>query len=289
MNTGVHEQNQGQGMASDSWAGDQGEKWNTWVDQFEGMIGPAGEAAIGFAGFHLGEQVIDIGCGAGITSLQIAPLVGPEGHVTGLDINEALIETSRGRAARAGVDNVDFVVGDAARIRLEREYDHLFSRFGLMFFEEPQAAFRNMRDFLRPDGRLSFVCWGPPTDNPWVFELMSVVGEYVDLPEPQPHAPGPFAFADRDYLGDILHQAGFRNVEIQSWSGDQLMGGPGATPARAARFIMAATFIGEAVQDRPESVQREVEQALARTLARHQRADDIVFKGATWLVRGVRD
>lgn len=289
MSTDVQEHDQNHSMASDSWAGEHGDKWNAWVDQFEGMIGPAGEAAIGFAGFHPGEQVIDVGCGAGITSLQIAPLVGPQGHVTGLDISEALIETSRRRAAEAGVANVDFVVGDAARIRLERAYDHLFSRFGLMFFEDPLAAFRNMHDFLRPEGRFSFVCWGPPADNPWVFDLMSLVGEYVDLPEPQPHAPGPFAFADRDYLGDILDRAGFRNVEIQSWSGDQLMGGPGATPAQAARFIMAATFVGEAVQDRPESIQREVEQALADTLARHQRADDIVCKGSTWLVRGVRD
>src|SRR5690606_10959996 len=130
---------------------------------------------------------------AGITSLQVAEQVVPDGHVTGLDVSETLIETCRRRAREAGVKNVDSIAGNAATAHVNG-YDHLFSRFGIMFFEDPYVAFTNMCAFLKPGGRMSFTCWGPPPENPWVSEMMSVVAQHVELPPPEPRAPGPFAF-----------------------------------------------------------------------------------------------
>ena len=150
-------------LQGQDWAGEMGEKWNRYRARFEGMIAPIGQATLAHAGFKLGERVLDIGCGAGPTTLDIARLVGTQGVVTGLDISHVLIDTATVRAQQAGLSQVGFVCGDAATLQLPvPAYDHLFSRFGVMFFEDPFAAFKNMRRMLHDSSRMTFCCWGPP-------------------------------------------------------------------------------------------------------------------------------
>lgn len=272
-----------QEMQSDRWVGDMGDKWNTYLDRFEGMIAPVGAAAIAHAGFRPGDRVIDIGCGGGVTSLEIARLVG-DGYVTGLDLSQTLVDTANRRLADAALDNVDFVCADAATAEQEG-FDVLFSRFGVMFFENPVAAFTNMRSFLKDSGRLCFVCWGPPNEQPWVGRLMAIAAKYVELPPPVPNAPGPFAFGDMDYLRGILDQSGFNNIEITRWTGNQLLGGPGSTPESAARFVMDALFLGDALVEESEEVKAQAYEDAVELLGGFVANDSVQLQGCAWLVR----
>lgn len=272
-----------QEMESDRWAGEMGDKWNHYLDQFEGMIAPVGAAAIEHAAFAEGERVIDIGCGGGVTTFDIAGRIGA-GHVTGLDLSQTLVDTANRRLAQSGLGNVDFVCADASKAELSG-YDVLFSRFGVMFFEDPHGAFSHMRTFLKPGGRTAFVCWGPPTEQPWVGQLMAIAAKYVELPPPVPNAPGPFAFGNPDYLREILATAGFQDIELTKWTGNQHLGGPGASPEAAARFTMEALFMGDALADATEEVKAS---ALADTITLLEDFvvdGNVQMQGCAWLVR----
>lgn len=272
-----------QEMESDSWAGEMGEKWNTYVDQFEGMIAPVGAAAIEYAAFQPGERVIDIGCGGGATTFDIARKIG-DGHVTGLDLSQTLVDTANRRLAESGLSNIDFICDDASTSSVNN-YDVLFSRFGVMFFEDPYAAFQNMRRFLKESGRISFVCWGPPTEQPWVGQLMAIAGKYVELPAPVPNAPGPFAFGNQDYLRDILESASFRNLEITLWRGKQQIGGAEATPESAARFVMDALFLGDALADQADEIKQQAYQEAVELLCGYSSGGKVELEGCAWLAK----
>ena len=271
-------------MQSDDWAGEMGEKWNTHLDQFESMIEPVGNALLTFADIEAGDTVIDIGCGGAATSFQIAAAVGPDGHVTGLDLSPVLIETAKSKSKNLKFDNIDFIHGDAASIRLDRTYDRLFSRFGVMFFKDPYAAFAHMRDFLKPAGRVAFSCWGPPPANPWVFELMDIARKYVEVPQADPKAPGPFAFSDTDYVTDIMSKAGFTDIKFKAWEGNQYLGGRGATAEIASRFLMDALFVGEALKAESEAVRASAYDDLVELLQDRESEKGVALKAHAWLV-----
>lgn len=270
---------------AEDWAGEQGIKWNTYIDEFEGMIGPVGEAVVEFADVRPGERVLDVGCGGGQSSLAVASIVGESGHVTGIDLSPVLVDTARARAEARGFGNVDFLNADASTARLDGVFDHLFSRFGLMFFDDSIAAMTNLRGLCRSGGRLSFCCWGPLPSNPWVRELMRVPAEFVELPETDPRAPGPFAFADTGYVTEILTAAGFGDVEFEAWNGPMLLGGPGSTAETAARFALDATFIGETLRDEPARVKHDAYARLVEVLEAYQGPDGVSMQGSAWLVR----
>lgn len=267
------------------WAGAMGDKWFRYRHQFEAMIAPVGDATLARAAFRPGERVLDIGCGAGPSTLEIARLVGPKGHVLGLDISPVLIQTARERATRTGVVNAGFVCGDAATINLQPGgFAHLFSRFGVMFFADPFAAFANLRGMLQDGARLTFCCWGPPPENPWVGQLMEIVSRHVALPAPDPTAPGPFAFADPTRTTAILEQAGFNTVEFTPWRGRQLLGGPGLDPAGAAQFAMQAFFVGEVLAEQPDAVKEAVRNDMLALFATQHGADGVGMDAMAWVV-----
>jgi SAM-dependent methyltransferase len=156
------------------------------------------------------QQVLDVGCGSGETSLMIADL----GHtVTGVDISTSLLDLAQRRAGdRAGVT---FIEADASDALFHSPFDLLISRFGVMFFDDPQAAFTRMVQYLKPGGRVVFVCWRPPGENEWVTMPMQVLASVTEPPSPPPpDAPGPFAFADPERVRSILTNAGLTDVKF---------------------------------------------------------------------------
>lgn len=267
------------------WAGPMGERWLANYARFEGMIAPIGAGLLAAAAFAAGEQVIDVGCGAGETSLQVARLVAPGGTVTGLDVNAALIATCRERARAAGLANARFVVGDAARCDVGTAvFDRMVSRFGVMFFEDPHGAFRQLHRCLKPGGRLDFACWASPDENPWTLPIRQAAQRYTAAPPPVPRAPGPWALQEPDYVRDILGTAGFRDIDVALLRSEQYVGGPGADPAAAAAFILESLGMAAALQDRPAAMLREAQAFLEAEYRPYHGPEGVRAPAAAWLV-----
>lgn len=271
-------------LKGEDWAGEMGIKWLTHIDRFEGMIAPIGEALLARAAIVPGERVIDLGCGGGLTSLAAAQATGPQGAVLGLDISPDLIDEARRRAE--GHPNVRFLCADAATVTLEdAPYDRLISRFGSMFFADPYAAFANLHRMLKPGGRIDLVIWAAPRDNPWMMELMGVARSHIDIPSPDPRTPGPFAFADLDYVRDILAQAGFSAPDVEAYQGEQAIGGAGALPEDAADFALASMAIGRALAEAGPDVLARARDDLLGLFTRHYRdGEGVMMRNKVWLL-----
>lgn len=270
----------------DDWAGEMGQRWLANLKDFENTIAPIGKALLDHAGFQPGERVLDIGFGGGATSFDIAKAVGPAGEVVGIDISPELVAEATRRAQAEGVTNVRFICADAAAVTLaDGPYDRLTSRFGVMFFPDPVAAFVNLRGLLRPGGRMDLAVWGPPPANHWMLDGVLVAREHIELPPYEPRTPGPFAFEEQDYVREILDAAGFRDVAITPGQGLLPLGGTRATPREAQLFATNAMAFGRILLDYPAEVQAIVAEKLVALYERHYRmGEGVMMDYAIWLV-----
>lgn len=275
-------------LPAEEWAGAMGERWLAHLRQFEGMISPVGQALLNRAAFRPGERVLDIGCGAGGTSIDIARQVAPHGAVLGVDISPQLVGEAERRQRAQNVPNVTFRCADATTVSLEGpRFDRLFSRFGLMFFTDPHAAFANLHTLLREGGRADFSVWAPARENPWVTQVMGIIGQHVNLPTPVPRSPGPFALDDLDYVRELLSHAGFRPPRIDTWQGEQPLGGPGASPEEAMAFILDAMSFGEVLEESGPDVLTKVKSELTQLFARNRSDGGILMAGKAFLVSAI--
>jgi SAM-dependent methyltransferase len=194
------------------WNGKSGARWVAHQARLDAMMAAFGAAAIEAAAPTAGEHVLDVGCGAGASSLELAAYVGANGHVLGVDISQLLIERARAMAPKDA--SVEFKVADAGSMVLaEGTFDILFSRFGVMFFNNPTRAFAHMRRALKPGGRLAFVCWRGMAENEWVRLPMGAIrGILPPTAPPNSEAPNPFSFGDQGRDARILTTAGFAEV-----------------------------------------------------------------------------
>jgi SAM-dependent methyltransferase len=198
------------------WNSEWGRCWIACQEALDQKMGPITEILMARAAIQEGDRIVDVGCGTGTTTLRLAGAVGAHGSVLAVDVSEPLLEVARGRLMQSGHGNVRLVLGDAQTHPFERaSYDLVASRFGVMFFDDPVGAFRNLASALRPGGRLAFVCWAALEENPW-FKLPVQVGiERLGPVEPGPRrAPGPLAFAEPDYVDEILSGAGCVDIRI---------------------------------------------------------------------------
>jgi SAM-dependent methyltransferase len=258
--------------------------WSALHNQMDRQLAPLGEAAIAALKPQPGEALLDIGCGCGATSLALAAHVGPEGRVLGLDISEPMLATAR-RRAEGLAHPLAFEIADAQTADLgEAVFDALFSRFGVMFFAEPEAAFANLRRALKPEGRLAFICWRGREENPWLTTPLEAARHLLPpLPEPEPHAPGPMAFADPARVHRILAAAGFTDIRVSAF--DTMIGS-----GDLEETTTLATRIGplaRALREYPEAralVPGVVRQALSPYLTEA----GVMMPAATWLVQAAR-
>jgi SAM-dependent methyltransferase len=233
------------------WSETLGPRWVEREAMLDAQIGPLGLAAIERARVGAGERVVDVGCGCGQTSLQLAERVGPSGSVLGIDVSAAMLERARERAA--GRANVRFAHADAQTHRFDPDFDLVFSRFGVMFFAEPVAAFANLARALRPGGRLAFVCWQPIERNPWLLLPLRAVAGIVPLPPPPaPGAPGPFSFADPERVRRVLAAAGFAGVRLEAEEGELAIGA-GGDLGRAVEISLQMGPVAAALREAGEA------------------------------------
>jgi ubiquinone/menaquinone biosynthesis C-methylase UbiE len=198
------------------WNSVNGQKWTANQEAQDRHLSALSDRLFDHAAIQPGERIVDIGCGTGATALRAARTVGSDGAVLGIDLSNPMLDRARERAKEDGIANLTLEIADAQSHVFEQSaFDLLQSRFGVMFFENPTAAFTNLRTALRPGGRLCFVCWSAMADNPWFNIPQTVASRHLGKPEAtSPRAPGPTAFAETEYVTEILDGAGFQDVQI---------------------------------------------------------------------------
>lgn len=253
-----------------TWQAAAGERWAALHARTNVQLDPLGRKAMAVAAPVAGERVLDVGCGAGESTVQLAELVGPEGSVVGVDISGALLEAARARADRAGQTHVQFVLGNAATERFTEPFDLVFSRFGVMYFEDSVAAFANLRKALKPSGRLGFVSWQALAANPWADTPLAAVRTlhpHHSVPDPLvPGKPGPFYLCEPALVKDILERAGFHELSITPHDEPVLFGGS-LTLEDAVEYALqigpAARFVAHADLEGDPRVPKLIANALA--------------------------
>lgn len=233
-------------------------------------------------------RCIDVGCGFGETTQQLAELVGPEGFVLGTDSSPRFIEDARREAREAGVQNVAFEIADAQTAEWESIYDYAFSRMGTQFFAAPVSAMRAIRGALKPDGRLAKICWRRKTESPMWAETEQVVQRFLSRPEEYEAdtcGPGPFSLGNPETTRGILEAAGFDEIELHQRDFDYFMG---ADMDEAVDALLAIGPGAELIRlngEYGESRRSEITEALRDHCAAWQRPDgSIVGRGSVWIV-----
>ncbi len=237
-----------------------------------------------------GDRVLDVGCGFGDTAIKLARLVGPGGHVTGVDCCEAFMAYGRREVAAEGIDNIDFIEADALTAPFEPEHDFVFSRFGTMFFASPVAGLRNMRRALKPGGIMTHIVWRARADNPWLSMAKDVVLKF--LPPPGEDAltcgPGPFSMADQEMVTGMMKAAGYADISFRRVDAPVLIG---RNIDDAIDFQLALGPAGEVYREAgavAEERRDEIRAALAEAIAAQTTSDEgIIMPSSSWVISGV--
>lgn len=263
------------------WNGRPAHAWVTDAERFDTMLAPFGRRLLTAAVLTPGARVLDVGCGNGAISLEAARTVGPGGWVTGLDLSAPMLRVARRRAEEQGFD-VDFVQGDAQTASFDEPFDVVLSRFGVMFFDEPEAAFANLAKAARTGGRLCFVCWQEMFANEWIAVPAMAMVAHVGIPDlPEPGVPGPFALADAQRTRSLLESAGWSEVIVEEHTDRMRMG---RDPEDVVAFMLSEEMGRRVVEGKdPEAVQAGTEAAL-EALRPYATPEGVLLGGAYWLV-----
>ncbi|OYU14854.1 MAG: SAM-dependent methyltransferase [Alphaproteobacteria bacterium PA4] len=265
------------------WNGKVGETWVRMQDRMDHALGPVTAALLSLAAPQAGEQVLDVGCGSGETTLALAVAIGDDGAAVGLDVSEPLLARARERADALLLD-IDFIAGDAAVFSDDSGYDLIVSRFGVMFFADPVAAFANLFRLAVPGARLCFACWQMPADNLWATLPMTVLADLLPAqPAADPHAPGPFAFADAERVATILTDAGWQDVIAHALPFAMVTGSGDDPVADAVQFSLRIGPAARAVKEAGPQVEVAARQRLAEALAGYRDGDHVALPAAVWL------
>jgi SAM-dependent methyltransferase len=275
--------------ATEAWSGVLFDRFVQYRDLIVEGLGQHGQAAMRMYPPEAGDRVLDIGCGFGDTTRDLAGIVGAEGRAVGVDVAEPFIEASIKEAAEAGVENVDFFATDVQVGDLRGPYDYAFSRMGVMFFANPVQALRNIRESMHPGARLVATVWRRKQDNEWLNRAEQVAEQYLEKPE-EPEdvrcGPGPFSMASADTVSEQLQIAGF---ERPTFTRCDLPIKIGNDLGNAVEFNMAVGPAAELLricppeeveQLRPK-VQQEIREVLAELVGP---GGDVSAAASTWIV-----
>lgn len=263
------------------WNAAAGRTWVEMQDRLDRLFEPVAARVVdqGFPGE--GRAVLDIGCGAGATTLAMARRLGPAGRCVGVDISRPLVDAAARRAASEGLPSASFVAADAQTHPFEpAAFDAAISRFGVMFFSDPTAAFAAIRAAVRPGGRLAFAAWRSPAENPFMTAAARAAAPLLpDLPAPDPDAPGQFAFARQERVRQILAGSGWRDIELQPLDIEA------ALPEQdLADYVVRMGPVGLALQALDEAERAPVAQAVLQAFAPYIQSGAARFTMACWLV-----
>jgi SAM-dependent methyltransferase len=268
---------------SEYWNASAGQRWTDHQEHQDQVLRPVSDRLIAVADPKPGDRVIDVGCGCGATTIDFAARVSPGGEVLGLDISEPMLARARERAPQSLP--IRFERADATVYDFKPDgADLIVSRFGVMFFADPARSFANLRKGLKPGGRLAFACWREARQNPFFILPLREAGKHAPpLPETDPEAPGPFAFASEARVRKILNDAGFADIVLEPHDLDLdiAVGGGLDTAVRAAMTIGPTSRILDGQSD---AVRATATADIRRALAEHARGDSVPLGAAIWIV-----
>ena len=269
----------------DFWSGKGGDIWVERQNVMDTMLSPLGEAALNKLNFNEEENVLDIGCGCGHTTLNIAKRIEPLGNVTGLDISEPMLERAKESAVEMSITNTSFKCVDVQTEDLgDQIYSAAFSRFGVMFFEDSIAAFKNINRSLISGGCLSFVCWQSPAVNPWQSLFIQEIKKFLELPSPPPRSPGPFAFMESEYVSSILEESKFQDINIEGHEAEVNMFSGRTLSDSVKDYISINPVVTEMLRDSSEDQTTEIVNSAIEAFSPYYSEKGLIFPSATWLV-----
>jgi SAM-dependent methyltransferase len=265
------------------WNGRGGEKWVLAQENTDTMLAPVADALVAHVKPAPGTTILDIGCGCGASTMLLAQSVGPEGKIIGLDVSERML--GRARERLSAFKNVELICDDASTHSFEAVADLVISRFGVMFFGDPTAAFANLRRALKPSGRIVFSCWRKFDENPWMSIPLHAAysGGVPRLPKASPDEPGPFSFADPDRVRRILTGAGFSEPRFTAFDVSlDIAASGGLTAAINQSLTVGAT--SRALLEQPPELHETARKAISEALSPYVRGNSVPLGGAIWIV-----
>jgi SAM-dependent methyltransferase len=259
--------------------------WTAFQERLDALFEPLTTLALEAAAPMPAESAIDVGCGCGATVLALANRLGPTGQVLGLDVSKPMAARARERIAAAGLTNAKVVVSDAAMYDFAPAgVDLLFSRFGVMFFADPIAAFVNLRRAMRQDGRLLCAAWRPLAENPWFRVPMEAARALLPPQQPaDPDAPGPFAFANPNRTRGIFSTAGWQDVKLTRHDVTMRFAMTGQIE-EATEFATRVGALARILADESPETRARVRGAVAETLKAYDGPAGINLSGSIWLI-----
>jgi SAM-dependent methyltransferase len=269
---------------SDFWNGEQGKRWVAAADRYDAQLAAYLHHIIIRSRLHADERVLDIGCGTGALTLAARRRLGPNGRVAGVDISKKMVKSAKRSLEMSGLTDVEFLRADAQTEHLGTAvFDLAISRFGVMFFDDPEMAFSNVARAVRPGGRLVFACWQSPEANPWMTIPRTATEDLIELPGLDPAAPGPFSMSGAERTLKTLGRTGWIGATATPLVGRIYVGGPG-TVDEAVAFVMSTGMVATGLKGRKKKRVRKVEAALTEALAPHHDGIGVSLSAGAWLV-----
>ena len=297
------------------WNGDGGRKWAERDELMAGVLAPISEALLTRVAPRRARTALDVGCGGGSNTLQLLQHLDNPTHILGIDVSAPLLEVARARVAERGTaplqtaplrpapprpaplrpaptrtapPRIEFLRADAATHDFgDWRFDVLFSRFGVMFFDDPVAAFAQLRRAAHRNAGLAFCCWQALDNNPWTALPLKAALTVLPAPEPvAPHSPGPFAFADAAYVREVLAQAGWSDTRIEPYAPTLEFSIEGGYEA-AVRELVNTGPVGRLLAPAERPAREAVYAAARRALKDYYRGDTLALAGAVWFVTAV--
>lgn len=261
------------------WNGRAGRAWVEGQAMLDRMFRPFETLLADAAAARPAQAVLDVGCGTGATTHAIARRLGPAAHCTGVDISEPMIAAARQRAGQG--ERTDFLCGDAQTQPFAPAcFDLLVSRFGVMFFDDPVAAFANLRRAARPGAELRLIAWRSADQNPFMTTAERAAAPLLPtLPPRQPGAPGQFAFADREHVGAILRESGWGGIAIEP-----IDVGCRLPEAELVRYFTGLGPLGLVLEDADAATRTRLVETVRKAFDPFVRGDEVRYDAACWWI-----
>ena len=268
------------------WNESKGKSWVELQPNIDELFKPISEKVISTLDARSGERILDIGCGTGGMGFILSERVGQSGLVCGYDISQTMLEFAEKRRKERKIENIKYVEADLQTHKFNSDtFDALFSRFGVMFFENPVEAFNNLRGTVKKNGRIVFVCWAERLENDWIDLPTAVASRFLELPPTQPEkSPGPFAFEDKNYVKGILEESGWTNVKFENFTCSH---SSGTTLEEAAKFLGKMGPMSGPVEKADPVTRDKFFSALGEELEKFKTDQGVMMNFSTWIVSAI--